>query len=155
MAPCNKGIGSRLNNRIAVFSGIICCVSTLHYYSGEGGAPSERTVFNARYGVGDGDGTEGRATTERKVFNACYGVGDVDGGDGGAPRERLVSNSCYGVGGAVVGNGFGDSGCGKTIVVHGIIEAFLRSYLHGIFARDVVVKVAGLEVVGVSTEGGQ
>ena len=87
--------------------------------------------------------------------NARYGVGDGGGGEGVATTERTISNACYGAGGAVVGNGFGDSGCGKTTVVHGNREVFLKSYLHGICARDVVVEVAGLEVVGVSTEGGQ
>ena len=156
MTSCNQGIGSRLNNRIAVFSGIICCVTTLYYHSGEGGATPERTFSNACYGVGDSDGSEGVATTERTVSNACYGVGEDYGGKGGAPSERTVSNACYGVCFVLVGNGFVDSGCGKTTVVHGNWKAvFLKSYLHGICARDVVVEVAGLEVEGVSTEGGQ
>ena len=116
----------------------------------------ERILCNSLYGVGDGDGCKGGATTERTVSNACYGVGEDYGGKGGAMIERPFSNACYGVCFVLVGNGFGDSGCGKTTVVHGNWkEVFLKSYLHGICARDVVVKVAGLEVVGVSTEGGQ
>ena len=42
----------------------------------EGGAIIERTISNARYGVGEGDGGEGGAIIERIASNAGYGVGD-------------------------------------------------------------------------------
>ena len=95
MAPCNQSIGSRLNNGIAVLAGIIHCVTTFHYYGGEGGATIERQVSNAGYGVGEGEGGEGGATTERIVTNAGYRVGDGNGSEGGATIERIGSNTNY------------------------------------------------------------
>ena len=84
LASYNQGIGSRLNNRIAVLARIVHCVPTFHYYGGEGGAILERIRSNAGYGVGEGDGGEGGAIIERTVSNAGYGVGEGDGGEGGA-----------------------------------------------------------------------
>ena len=109
-ATNNKGIRCSLNNRIAIFTTIVCAITAFNYYSGEGGATFESTISNTRYAVGDSNRGEGGAIIESIISNARHAVGNSDGGEGSAIIESIPFNACYAIGSTVVGNGFGDGG---------------------------------------------
>ena len=47
---------------------------------------------NARYALGDGDGSKGGAILKSITSNARYAVGDGNGIEGGAKRESTTTN---------------------------------------------------------------
>ena len=49
----------------------------------------ERTTFNARHTIGDGDGGKARAMRERTTSNARHTIGDGDGGEARAISEYI------------------------------------------------------------------
>ena len=49
-------------------------------------------MSNARYALGESDGTEFGARMESIISNARYAVRNSDGGEGRAIRESIISN---------------------------------------------------------------
>ena len=52
-------------------------------------ATFESMIFDARHGVGDGDGGQASAMSESIVSDAHHGVGDGDGGQAAATLECI------------------------------------------------------------------
>ena len=81
LTPCNKRIGSRLNDCIAILSAIIGCITAFDYHRCKRRTIVERKISNTCYAIRDGNGGEGGATSKSTIFNSRYAVRNSNGGE--------------------------------------------------------------------------
>ena len=77
---------------------VIYRISLLNHNIRQAGAIVERTTFDTRHAIGDGDARQDGATVERKLSDARHAVGDGDAREAGAIGERTMSDARHAVG---------------------------------------------------------
>ena len=147
----DQRIACRLNNGIAIITGIVVGIPTFHGKARQTIASRERPIADESDGIRDGHACQAIAVKKRKPADGRDCVGDGDAGQFPIVLERSWADGSDGVSGAVIGNGGGDGNARQAVVLGGWSCDFDSVFTINI----VIIQAVDLEVIvgSIGTEG--